>query len=1283
MVMAKYFNTVLIAGAMVLAGTMLQAQTVGDVLRSQARKGEALSIKKQQNMMMQLEPDDKPKNFAPVRPTRKPKKMYRPNTNHGDLESTIDGAISQLYTLMKKFEKSPRRYHMWLKMGENYLEKAHLIEQRLESEFEKNLLLYEQKKRKVIPTLNLEPKFKYVRKAKQLFEWFIAAEKKPNFPPSARRQLPQAMAQLGRSYFELDQHSKGIQLFGTFMKRYPRSPHMPEVYFQLADYYFEAEKWQLSLAYYNRLIKAVRQPDKRQWFYSRRAWCYYRMRQVRKGLADLETVIKMRDSQGGQRTAQFADEAIKDLVWFYGELGEGHQQARSYFSRVLGPEEAERILPKIAQHLADTGQRKGALYLFRDLISKKPSSKEAFHYEHQIVRLFMGSRDLDKHLRKEMMFWLSEYGPSSRYQKMQSDKAFVQQSNQTIEKTLRRYIKQRHVEMQKTKNTSFAGVLAGLYSRYFLSFSNQTQLNQSKADQAKQEELRFFYAELLFDQRQYIKAAEQYGWVVTKAPQSKYAKQARLNRVLSLEKTLPKPAEMEKQLGKSKTLLTFTPRVQAFVQAAEEYIAQTPRSKNLADISYRVAFMYYIHNQFDKAQVAFRSIIKKHPRSRYMPLAVEATLDMHNSRKEYEKLSLVTQELLADPNVARNAKLSARVKKISSTLGFNKASELEKSSNFLQAATSYEQLGRKSPSTKTGVDALYNAAVNFEKSNKFVKAIVIYKELARSKSPHARPHQQKSRHFLAELYERTGQYEKAAFWHEQWAKKAGRKGGQSYRNAAVIYDGLNRYADAERNYKAFVAAGASPINAAETLAARAAMALRQGKMQSFVTLSRLYSKHPQARAAEVMRFWYTRTQHYKKTQQHKQYAQVRKAMLAKYKTLSADDKEASAGWVAELRFEQVLPVYKRFTRIKLQGATKTVVANLKKRGEILGQMSRSLKEVIAYNDAPFVVAALVLTAQAENNMAAAVVSSPVPKQFKDEQIAQYKSALDKKAQPHRDKALKFYQTAVQKAYELQAYGEWLDKAVRGLGEIDKTQQRFMGLRVMSSREPLIDQIAHDDLKAVDRNGPQAVAQLADILAQKPQHLEALNALAVYHLQRRQYGLAEIVLRRALKQHPKQAALHNNLGVVFSKRGKPLLARAEWKKAVQADEGRVAGATNLSSILLKNYDYKTAGVFLRNTYARVQSSLGRGQEAAVRVANNYAVALAGGGDFAGAQAVLEPLRVQYKIEKVPVLLNSAIVMVKQGRREAGDVLSRLNFLANDAQTKKQVLSLQKSLQAIGG
>ncbi len=237
-------------------------------------------------------------------------------------------------------------------------------------------------------------------------------------------------------------------------------------------------------------------------------------------------------------------------------------------------------------------------------------------------------------------------------------------------------------------------------------------------------------------------------------------------------------------------------------------------------------------------------------------------------------------------------------------------------------------------------------------------------------------------------------------------------------------------------------------------------------------------------------------------------------------------------------------------------------------------------------------------------------------------------------------------------------------------------------------EPSRLKVESADLKALsaarESKSEESLIQAASrILGADSKNLIALNTLGVFYFEQGKFGLARIILNRALASHPSEPALHNNLGIVYLAEGKQRQALAEFRTALDLKSGHRVSAGNLGSIFLEYKDFDRALSPLQDGYRAVRSELKSGNPDAMAMANNYAIALSGAGRHGDAKDIYEEIT-EGSSRNPTVLLNYAILLVEKMKnyKEGGKILSRLKFSVEDGKVLKRVEDLEAIVSAGG-
>ena len=957
-------------------------------------------------------------------PPRQFGRFFEVGTDEAELESVINQEIRQLFNLLK----SSRRRDLRLRLGSLYVEKARLIEYRLYEQYDQQMTLFSQKKRKTKPRkVNLKPAHLYFNKAIKLFETY-----RRQFPKD--RRMDQVLFFLGVSYFKKGQLSKGRDRYTALTKRFPKSVYIHDVNFELGEYYFNQAKWKRAEGYYRKI--ALRRKLKLYSFAMYKlAWCRFKMGRVSRAIVNLEAVVREGERQKikknlGDRDAgrlHFAEEALDDLVLFYSHSNKNPLVALSYFEKMSGGDSrrALKMLSQLAYAYLDHGNLRGVRITFKQLIEKEPYSHLAYDYQYQIIRAYTyaGNRQV---FLKELKQWIVRYGPDSSWMNQnRSQTELINKAFNLMEVTVRNYALRMHQSYRKTKDPTAKGQALFSYALYNNHFKKSKQADQ----------MQFFYGELLFDLRKYSQAAKQYMSVVENFPQSKYYETASLNGVLTFEKTLPSSREITKTVGKKTKFVAFTRPVHDFQRVAYSYIQRFPKKPNVPAILYKMASLHYEFNHHKQALSQFWALINKYPNSQYTEHSANLILDIYNLTKDFKGLRQSAVLLLKNKMIARSNS-AVEIRKILSQVALKSAEDMAKNKQYFESAELYKSFADTHPRSPLRGTAYYNAGLNFKKSGDILKTISLYKIVLNSQVQSKRKNiKQGILKELPELYQKIGKYMKSAEAYANYASTFPRDpiAPGFWFNSALIYDGFNRHTRAEKAYLEYFKKSRK-LEKTQALFLLAEMKRRRGQATQAVSYYHQFlnrgSSDKKALVESAFRIAEIKKARRQITESDRWYRRVL-SLHKKY--------QAGVFYSAESLFYLVHKnTYLPFMKIRIPSNPKRQQAQVQKKLTLFNKLKEELKQVIRFDSGYQVVASLALIGLASEHMGDSIYNSPLPKGLNKQEIAQYKAGLKKTALPFKTEAVKNYQLAVSKARKLSAYNEeWLEKAVSRLSTLKK------------------------------------------------------------------------------------------------------------------------------------------------------------------------------------------------------------------------------------------------------
>ncbi|MEK6555998.1 MAG: tetratricopeptide repeat protein, partial [Bdellovibrionota bacterium] len=663
-------------------------------------------------------------------------------------------------------------------------------------------------------------------------------------------------------------------------------------------------------------------------------------------------------------------------------------------------------------------------------------------YQHNIVKMYQAAGQVDVFL-KELYVWLDAFGPNSDWHQTNSkEKDLLAKANEVMEGTLRNYVLQQHQVAQNAKTRSSQDNARRGYELYFKTFNTSVKID----------EMHFFYAELLFDMQDFERASYHYTWVTTNAPKSPYYERSTLNNLLSLEKKLPTNQAIKKMVKDNTTPVEFPESVAAFVEAAKKYLATKPKGDNVASVKYRLGSLYYYFNQFDPALETFNDIIKNHTKTDLARFSANHILDIYNLKNDYVGLQNAADDILKVPDLAKS-EVGTQIKDIKLRTDFKLAKEFEDKKEFDKAAKAYEDFATRNRSNALASSAVFNAGVNYERAGDSLKAIAMYGVILNDKQKANEGLRQKAAQFLPSMYERTGQYNRAAQLFESFAQENPKNkiSIEYYYNAAVIYDGLNAYAKALKNYEKYFDMKKTRERL-EVAYLIARIYERQGRLDYALSQYEKYINSGTSNASGVVEAHYRIAKIHQSRNRTKLVDEWFQKTVAVQKRLASRGPAVGVSFAAEAKYELVSKTYDELVALRIPSSPAAQGEAVQKKLKLLNRLQGELKGVIAYDDGYQIVAALSLQGQALQHMFTSLVNAPTPKGLSADEAKAYKEGVDKIAIPFKTQAISSYELAISRGNELQAYNSALITAVKNL-ELLKGNKLPLDTKVMITKLP--------------------------------------------------------------------------------------------------------------------------------------------------------------------------------------------------------------------------------------
>ncbi len=998
-------------------------RTIGDLLKSIKKlpSGSQLQSTKGKSAIPSYnEPEKRRKRSQELLRIKPPKSSVLASEGgsaEAEYEKSVDDAIAAAYELIKKFKSSRNRDKLWLRLAEQYVEKAKILEARIQRTYDEELERYQTGKTRRQPNLDLKPTRVFYLKAIKLYEWYMR-----DFPTGGK--MDQALYFLGYTHFELGNAKKGSEYYVQLTKRYPQSEYVQESQFSLGEYHFDREEWGKAYGYYEMVVRAKHERLYQLAMY-KLAWSAYKGGKKEIALKNLEGVIRFEgasDSERAVRKIRLVNEASKDLVHFYAETGR-FRDAEQYFDGLVGSKRTPQMMEQLAYIYSDSGNRAGTHFLFKGLINKNPNGEKAFEYQKQIVNVFSVTGK-SKVFRNELKIWVEDFGPKSDWaRENRGNKDLVMSAQDDLEKSFRRYILEMHKAAQNSKIEADMRRTHQEYELYLQTFPASEVID----------EMRFFHGELLYDMKNYAGATEEYLWIVDNVEKSKYFEKSLLNAMLATQQTFPSEKEIKARVKNQDERVEFDPSISKFIKVSGIYTSKFPKNPRAPEILYQIGLLHYSFNHNEDALEAFHELIRRYPESKQTENSANLILDTYNRQGNYAKLQESGQMLLAIPAI-RKSKMGPYIQEIIEKSGFKIAQGFEQKNNYLDSAKTYEDFAKKNHQSSLVASAYFNAGVNYEKAHQPKEAIAMY-SLVLSKGKDEKV-KKKSRQLLGHLYQKTGQYIRAAQQYELYVKDYSKDplAKEMLFNAGVIWAAIE---EPQRAIRAFTRYGGYQSTAEEKALAHLHLGeayLSQKSYDQAIAEFRRYlgGKFDRDKATEI---------HLKIAQIYERFKNYAESGNWYRRTVSFQKSQGAwtgpgAPFAAQARFQLIYPTYQEILRTRLPSNPQEQARVLKKLISQTDQIDKELAEVIRYDVGDWIVGSLAVSGLSNSHLYQVIVQAPLPSGISGADLEKYKSGVEQMASPFKDKALLNLRGAIEKSIKLEAYPRWVSIAKKELARYE-------------------------------------------------------------------------------------------------------------------------------------------------------------------------------------------------------------------------------------------------------
>lgn len=504
---------------------------------------------------------------------------------------------------------------------------------------------------------------------------------------------------------QLKQDKTAENLYRRMLREFPDSPLVAETYLALGEMYFQQNKFKKAIQSYENIKKY---PESRIYPYGRYklGWAYYNLGWNQKALTELEIVVNLA-SKKPENQLNLKREALGDMVLFYSDVLPA-SKAVNYFRKYAGDNEAGTFLLGLARLYQRHSKFKELETVLTNMIADMPYSAQTPMAYRDLVEAFEAARNRTKavnHLQ-------------DMHRICAKDSSWTTENINKHEKNILAY-KQTPEKYYKPNMPVCQKILDRLTSNLGLKWDRMSKKNKTYPVFAKSAEiayklylerglgkkktnsLRYSLSELLFRQKKYREASQQYFLTAESAKEKKRKHDASYSAIFSLQK-----AVKDKWKNKEDEL--------EYVRLSSFYIDNNPNGKYVENVEFKRGFIIYENARYDEAAPYLKNLGTKYANKTQGKKAQDLYLDILNIKKDYTGIKNYASNLL---KLEKDGTRKESLKSIYQQAYFSEVQTFEKAGEKLKAIESYQKFAKRNKKSELAHKAWWNSIQLLQKQD--------------------------------------------------------------------------------------------------------------------------------------------------------------------------------------------------------------------------------------------------------------------------------------------------------------------------------------------------------------------------------------------------------------------------------------------------------------------------------------------------------------------------------------------------------------------------------------
>lgn len=864
---------------------------------------------------------------------------------------------------------------------------------------------------------------------------------------------------LGYCYEKQNQFDESRATYEELIATYPKSRFATEAWVRIGEYWFDNYSDPKALEQAANAYEHATQ-DKTHSLYDKAlyklGWTYYRMDKFAEAVERFLTLADFYEEQkkaqgdegnGGdlrEEALQYVAVSLADENW--GGLAKTQEL---FAQRGARPYEAE-IYRRLGNIYFDQTHHSDAIAAYRLVLAKDPFATDAPQIQQKIVQAYERDRKMSESYAEAEKL-ANDYAPGSDwYQKNGGDPDALAAADALTEKSLYSsavYHHQQAIEFKKEGKLEQAylgfQVAARAYGVYLSRFPN-TKTSY---------EMRFYYAECLFNSGQFTLAAVNYEQVRDSQLDDKYRADAAFTAVLSLQKQWEadikagtakeyKPLRSaERPADEAVQPIALAQGETRLLSAWDAYVKLLPQDEKSPGMAYKAAELFYAHNDFPEARRRFEAIVQTYPKNEVAKFATNLIVESFLIDKDWASVEDVAGRLASNKDVIDpSSELYKSLVKFKLGGRFKLAQQLMDSGKYEDAAKKFILLVDEEPRHEFADKALNNAAVCYENSLRFDSALKLYERIYREYPSSSLADAALFR--VALNSEKSYDFDKAVVSYQKLVKDypASKDREAALFNSARLLESQQRYPEAASAFMRYADLFPNSEDAPKNQYRAALIYEKQedwrGQIRALNEFIEKFAKKP-TQSELVVDARRRIADAYKKLNNAREAEKAWASAADEFdrRKLKPDTSPLAAEAAAYSRFQLAELELEKFDKLKIGGTGKALERSFVAKRAGVKAVNEAYAKVYTYKNLEWTLAALYRRGYALERFATTLIETPVPSDVKrlgEEAVVAYQDQLAQQTATLEDAAVESYSATIQEARKNRISNVWTRRTLEAL-----------------------------------------------------------------------------------------------------------------------------------------------------------------------------------------------------------------------------------------------------------